>query len=180
MKYHYQQGIVQKDKKGHKKGWLGFFVIIAVIAYSGFLFAVLNLNGWPVSEVDSTAKVVKTTQPSDTKLFIPVINLEANSGSVKLNGDPSYSDVTVSGSNLGFGVTPDSLRQASPFYNIDQLKTGDEIFLDNQGVRYVYKVTDSVDEDEQKLTIKSSQKTITAKTIGTIAWNNGKPSLETF
>lgn len=180
MKYHYQRGITQKDKKGHKKTWLGFFVAITLVAYSGLLFTVLDLNGWPVSGVDTTAKIVKTTKPGDNKIFIPAINVSADAKAVKISGDPSYSDVTVSGPSFGVGVTPTSLRQASPFYNVDQLKDGDEIFLDDQGTRYVYKVSESTDEDEQKLTIKGKNKTIIAKTIGTIAWNDGKPSLESF
>lgn len=180
MKYHYQQGITQKDKKGHKKSWLGFFVAITVLAYSGLLFTALDLNGWPINGVDTTANIVKTTKPSSDKIFIPAINVAAAAGVVKISGDPSYSDVTVSGSSLGFGATPNSLRQASPFYNVDQLKDGDEIFLDNKGTRYVYRVSDSADNDEQKLTIKTNNKTIQAKTVGTIAWENGKPSLESF
>ena len=180
MKYHYQRGIVEKDKKGHVKSWVGFFAVFGVLLYAGFMFAVLNFNGWPLSDIADTARIVKTTKPSNQKVLIPAINLTANSASVKVNGDPTYSDVTVSGSSFGFGVTPSSVRQASPFYNIDQLKEGDEVFLDNEGTRYVYKVTDSIDEEDQKLTIKTEQKSVVAKTIGTIAWENGKPRLESF
>lgn len=180
MKYHYQKGIVENNKKGHPRLWLGFFVIFALVAYSGFSFAVLNLNGWPLTEIDATAKNVKTTKPSNNKLFVPTINLTANSGSLNFKGDPSYQDVTVSGSRLAFGLTPDGLRQASPLYNLDRLKVGDEIFLDSQGTRYVYKIVESVGKGEQKLTIESNQNTVVAKTVGTIAWNNGKPELENF
>lgn len=180
MKYHYQKGIVEKDKKGHPRLWLGFFIVFSLVAYSGFSFAVLNLNGWPLSEIDATAKSVKTTKPSNDKIFIPAINLTATSGSLKFKGDPSYQDIIVSGSKLAFGLMPDSLRQASPLYNLDQLKVGDEVFLDNQGTRYVYKIVKSVGKDEQKLTIKNNQDTVIAKTVGTIAWNNGKPELESL
>lgn len=180
MKYHYQKGIVEKDKKGHPRLWLGFFGIFGLVAYSGLLFVVLDLNGWPLASVDTTAKIVKTTKPSTNKLFIPAINLVANGDSLKFNGDPSYGNITVTGAKLAFGITPDGLRQASPLYNLGQLKVGDEIFLDNQGTRYVYEVAKSVGGDEQKLTIKSNQKTIVAKTIGTIAWNKGKPTLESL
>ncbi len=180
MKYHYQKGIVERDKKGHKKLWLGFFAFFAVISYGSFLFAVLNLNGWPLSDISSTARVVQTTKPQNNKIYIPAINLEANSNSVKLDGDPSYSDVVVSGPNLGFGITPAGIRQASVFYNLDQLKDGDEVFIDSQGTRYVYKVARTVSEDDSKLTIKTSNKTVVAKTIGTIAWQDGKPTLESF
>ncbi|MEK7621416.1 MAG: hypothetical protein AAB395_03630 [Patescibacteria group bacterium] len=180
MKYHHQKGIIQKDKKGHKKLWFVFFVLMIIATYCAMMFTVLDLNGWPLSEVDATAKTVKTTKPTDNKLFIPAINVTADNSSVKLSGDPSYDDVTASGSDVGFGITPSSLRKSSPFYNLDQLKDGDEIYLDSEGIRYVYKVTKSVGEEEQKLTIKTKQDTIVAKTIGTVSWNNGKPALETF
>lgn len=180
MKYHYQKGIVQKDKRGHRKGWLGFFIIFTVVAYSGFLFAVLSLNGWPVADVATSANAVKNLKPSSNKLFIPAINLVADNGNIKIKGDPSYMDVTVTGPTLGFGVTPNSLRQASLFFNVDELKMGDEIFLDNQGTRYVYKVAKSVSQSDQKLTIQNSKKTIVAKTVGTISWDDGKPTLESF
>lgn len=180
MKYHYQKGIVEKDKKGHRKLWLGFFVSITVVAYGGLLFTVLDLNGWPLTQIDTTANIIKTTKPTSTKIYIPAINLTADSGSVKIKGDPSYSDVTVSGSSIGFGVTPTGLREASPFYNLSMVKSGDEIFLDNQGTRYVYKVSDSVSSDDTKLTIKTSQKTVIAKTVGTVSWEGGKANLESF
>lgn len=180
MKYHYQKGVTEKDKKGHVKMWVGFLTLFSVISYGAFIFAVLNLNGWPLSDISTTAKVVKTSKPTTEKIFIPAINLTANSASVKVKGDPSYSDVTVSGSTFGFGITASALRQASPFYNLSQLKDGDEIFLDSDGVRYVYKIVKSVSSDEQKLTIKSDQKTVVAKTVGVVNWDNGKPVLETF
>ncbi|OGL33420.1 hypothetical protein A3F64_02870 [Candidatus Saccharibacteria bacterium RIFCSPHIGHO2_12_FULL_42_8] len=180
MKYHHQKGIVERDKKGHKKLWLGFFMVFAIVSYGGFLFAVLNLNGWPLTDVASTARVVKTTKPTSNKIFIPAINVQTNTDSIKLEGDPSYSDVVVSGPSLGFGITPQSLRQASLFYSIDQLRNGDEVFLDNQGTRYVYEVSQKVSKDDSKLTIKTSNKTVVAKTVGTIVWNDGSPVLETF
>lgn len=180
MKYHYQKGIVERDKRGHPKLWLGFFLTFTFITYSGFLFAVLNLNGWPISDISTTAKTVKTTKPTNSKILIPAINVVADGSSLKFKGDPSYSDVTISGSSFGVGFTPSSLREASPLYSLDQLQKGDEVFLDSEGVRYVYQVTDFVDENDQKLTIKSSQKTVFAKTVGTIDWDSGRPRLESF
>lgn len=154
--------------------------MVAVVAYGGLLFTVLDLNGWPLSEIDTTAKIIKTTKPTSTKIYIPAINLAADGGSVKIKGDPSFSDVTVSGSRIGFGVTPASLREASPFYNLSMVKSGDEIFLDNQGTRYVYKVSDSVGPEDTKLTIKTNQKTVVAKTVGTVTWDSGKANLQSF
>lgn len=181
MKYHYQQGIVEKDKKSHKKVWLAFFAIIALVGYSGFIFTTLALNGYPLEPIDTTAKLVKNSKPGSlgNHLFIPAINLAESFGSsLSLSGKPEESRVVIKGTQLAPGVTSDSLRAASPFFNIDKLKSGDEIFLDKAGTRYVYRITSSSKSDDGKLVLQSKTTTLVAQAIGTIAWNGGKAQLQ--
>ncbi len=182
MKYHYQKGVVEKDKKGHKKLWLGFFSVIGVVTYGGFIFANLALNGWPLQPVDATAKIVKTTKPGGlgNHLFIPVINVSvAIDSSLKQSGNPASSAVKLVGGQLGFGLTPDSLRAASPFFNLDKLRSGDEIFLDSKGTRYVYRIVDS-SQSKNKLTLQTKNKRLVAESVGTVAWNNGLSQIQAF
>lgn len=181
MKYHYQQGVVEKDKKGHKKAWLAFFVVIALVGYSGFIFATLALNGYPLESIDTTAKLVKNSKPGSlgNHLFIPAINLTESFGnSLSLSGKPEGGKIVVRGTQLAPGITSDSLRASSPFFNIDKLKSGDEIFLDTTGTRYVYRITDSSKSDDGKLVLQSKSKTLVAEAVGTIAWNGGKAQLQ--
>lgn len=182
MKYHYQEGIVEKDIKGHKKAWFSFFVVFTAIAYGGFIFTALALNGYPLQPVDTTAKLVKDTKPGSlgNRLFIPAINLNARvNGSVAQSGNPAASSVKLKGNQLAVGVTPDGLRDSSPFFNLDKLRKDDEIFLDSHGTRYVYRIVTST-SSSKKLTLQSDHKTLTAEGIGTIAWSKGSNELKTF
>ena len=180
MKYHYQQGIVEKDKKGHKKGWLAFFVLSGLVVYGGFMFVNLALNGWPLEPIDKTARLVKSTKPGSfgNHLFIPGINLSSDfSQSLKQAGSPKNNNVTIIGNQLSINVTPGGLRLSSPFFNIDNLREGDEIFLDNAKTRYAYKVSKKPDSDKQNLVLKGKNKKITAEVIGKIAWQSGQAKL---
>lgn len=179
MKYHYQQGVTEKDKKGHKKIWLGFFAATGIAVYSGFIFTSLALNGWPLESIDTTAKIVKTTKPGGEgdRLFIPAINLDAKfNNSLVRSGDPKDNDVIVKGNKLAFGVTPNGLRASSPFFNLDKLKVGDQIFLDTAKTRYVYELTDAPGNNK-KITLQSKDKRLTAEAIGILAVRGGKAEL---
>lgn len=180
MKYHYQQGITEKDKKGHKKLWFGILSTVGLAVYGGFIFANLALNGWPLEPVDKTARIVKTTEPGSEgdHLFIPAINLAADfSNTLMRSGDPKNDNVTVKGKQLAFSVTPEGLRASSPFFNLDKLKKGDQIFLDDAKTRYVYELTDSPG-DSKKIILQSKDKKLTAEAIGTIAVRDGKAELK--
>jgi hypothetical protein len=181
MKYHYQEGITEKDKKGHKKGWLAFFAVIGVTVYGGFLFVNLALNGWPLDPIDKTAKLVKSVKPGSMGdyLFIPAINLSSGfNGSLKQSGSPKNNTVTVSGSPFTLAIAPGSLRSSSPFFNVDNLKEGDEIFLDNEKTRYAYRVSNTPDDEKKKLVLQGKNKKLMAEVIGTIAWQSGQPALK--
>jgi hypothetical protein len=181
MKYHRHQGVIEKDKKGHKKLWVGFFATIAIVAYGGFLFVTTLLNGWPIESYDKTAQIIKTTKPGQdgNKLYIPVINMRSVIGESITQAGRVGEQLKLSGNKLAPGLTPTSIRQASPFYNLDQLKEGDQVFLDNNGVRYAYEVVNVTDEDN-KLTMTNGEVTRVAKVVGKISWQDGKPVLESL
>lgn len=159
-----------------------FFVLFGAIAYGGLLFSTVALNGWPLSEIDQTAKVVKESKPGATgdRLFIPAINLNVSLQSLQTQGNPGQEgEMSIKGRELGFGLTPDALRTASPFFNLNRLKDGDEVFLDKNGVRYAYKITSSSKEDEGRaLVLGNGKQTKKAEIIGTVAWKNGSSELE--
>lgn len=181
MKYHYQEGITEKDKKGHKKGWLAFFAVMGTAVYGGFLFVNLALNGWPLDPIDKTAKLVKSAKPGSMgdHLFIPAINLSSGfSGSLRQSGHPKEDTVIVNGSPLALAVTPGTLRASSPFFNIDNLKEGDEVFLDNDKTRYAYRISNTPDNKKKKLVMQGKNKKLTAEVIGTVAWHSGQAELK--
>lgn len=115
------------------------------------------------------------------RLFIPSINVdvaigEGNDPGVLDNGawhrQPQNGNPLVGGNfvlsahRFAMGLTPAHTLAKSPFYNIDKLFTGDEIFVDYQGARYKYKITKRYDvprtaveieapSDKAKLTLYS-------------------------
>ena len=182
MRYDYKKGIVEKDRRGHKKLWFGFFIFFGIIAYGGFLAASLFLNGWPLDSYDKTAQVVKSTKPGNRgdSLFIPVLNLTNTlNDSLELSGRPGKAAATIEGKRIGIGLTPDTIRTASPFFNLSQLNEGDEIFIDKHGVRYAYKVVKNTN-DSKKLTLQNGDQKVFAESVGIVAWRDGQAQLETF
>lgn len=182
MKYHHREGVTEKDRKGHPKLWITFFVLFALVVYGGFCFATLALNCWPLTEIDQTAKIVKQSKPGSNgdRLFVPAINLDISSRSVAVTGTPGEGGVSIKGNEFGFGITPNALRDASPFFNLSRLKEGDEVFLDSNGVRYAYRIISSNKEENSKniLTLQNGKIEKKAQAIGTVAWKNGDPELE--
>ncbi len=180
MKYHHKSGIIEKDKKDHPKIWVTFFIFFALVGYSGFLYATVALNGWPVSAPDQTARVVKTTKPggSGDYLFIPAINVSAPVGSViEQVGIPGEDKVALQGKTLALGATVDAVRTASPFYNLSLLKDDDEVFLDHEEVRFAYRVAKK-STHEKRLILTSGDKKVIAEPVGKVAWDNGSGKLE--
>jgi len=115
------------------------------------------------------------------------------------NGDPlSGGNFVLAAHRFHLGYTPQQTRAQSPFYHIDALDNGDQVYVDYNGVRYAYEVTKrySVAETdvqieapsrEAKLTLYScdlrgpaaGREVVEAKPVGTIAWVNGGPKLKT-
>lgn len=179
MKYHYQDGISEKQEGGKLK--LVFFGIFgfAILGYASLLALTPVLNGWPLIPVDQTANALESSDPGDqgNKLYIPRLNINTPISSLELKGNPSSAEsVTIKGQSFQLGLTPEQTRQNSPFYYIDQLKSGDEIFLDFKDTRYAYRVSS---KDDSNLTLKSSSgATIKAEAVGTVARENGKLEVE--
>lgn len=181
MKYNYKQGIVQKDKRGHKGWWLTFFIMFITISYIGLLATTLTLNGWPLDTIDQTARTLKSTKPGaqGDRLFIPSINLTTSlrSKALTVSGEPNKS-YTIQGSSFGIGLWPQSLRDASPFFNLADVRAGDEIFVDKADTRYAYKVVTK--KPDNYLLLQSGNIKKYAEPIGTVAWRDGVQQIETL
>lgn len=108
------------------------------------------------------------------RLYIPSINVdvaigEGNDPSVLDNGawhrQPQNGNPLVGGNfvlsahRFAMGLTPAHTLEKSPFYNIDKLFTGDEIFVDYQGARYAYKITKRYDVPRTAVEIEARSDT---------------------
>lgn len=212
MTYNYKNG-VQKTKN---RRWLVFPVL--GIFFGGYL---LVNSLWPalpevMTDPQATAKKLVSLEPSLTedRIFIPKVNADVAvvqiDGNEKLalergaiqrspdSGNPrDGGNFVVAAHRFNLGFTPSQTKARSPFYRIDKLALGDEIYVDYQGVRYAYKVEDKklvessaveieARTDENQLTMYSCElagpeagrEVVIAKPIGKVVWNSGTPKIQ--
>ena len=104
-------------------------------------------------------KTVKQLQSkaaiTENRLYIPKIdvNLPYATGSETVmeqgawwrqpqNGNPKDGgNFVLSAHRFIMGLTPQQTLRKSPFYNIDKLRTGDELVVDYDGKRYTYEIS---------------------------------------
>jgi LPXTG-site transpeptidase (sortase) family protein len=214
MRYTYRSG-VSKTKSRSKLWWA---VPVLGLAIGGYMLintlspAISVLNG----PVDATAKRLVAEKPTldENRLYIPKINVDV--AIVDINGNETAAlergaihrapdngnpmdggNFVLAAHRFQLGMTPEQTRKKSPFYHINQLQTGDQLYVDYQGTRYAYEVTSkkSVPKeateieqrtDDDQLTIYScvlggpeaGREVVFAKPIGTVAWDDGAPKLK--
>jgi len=216
MRYHYENGVKQKGKR--KILW----TVLPVLALlSGGYILVNTLS--PAIDVmsappEATAQKLQSEKPllDERRLYVPKVNIDVaivdidgnekaalEKGAIHRapnNGNPlDGGNYVVAGHRFQLGLLPSQTRKKSPFYHIDQLQKGDDIYVDYDGVRYAYEVTErklvppnalEIEKrtDEPQLTMYSCElagpeagrEVVIAKPVGTIAWDdNGQPKLKT-
>lgn len=212
MKYEYREGIQRKrSRKWVFVPFLGLFAGIYMLV-NVMSPAILDV----VEPADKTAKKLVAEQPvlAEDRIYIPKINvdvplvqIEGNEkqalerGAIQRvpdNGDPvDGGNFVVAAHRFNLGFTPQMTKARSPFYHIDQLSSGDDIYVDYKGTRYAYRIEErksvaatavEVEDrtDTPQLTLyscdlsgpKNGREVVVAKPIGTIVWANGKPRLQ--
>lgn len=167
------------------------------------------------SDVAAVTKTLVQRQPSldSNRLYVPKIGIDVaivvgatektlEGGAwhrVPQNGDPvKGGNFVLAAHRFNLGLTPDQTRAKSPFYHIDKLQAGDDIYVDYLGVRYAYKVAErsKVAQDDvsienastdTRLTLyscdlrgpASGREVIRASPVGTVAWTESGPKLKT-
>jgi len=204
MRYHYLDGVSDKKKSRKNKKFLALPLIVLFICV--YVFAIYLAPSLPLQPPDRTAKKLVSSQPAegDNRLYIPQINVdlaikESESIDSFVNvaihnslgpGNPdSGGNFVLSANKFSFGLTPQETQARSPFFHLDKLQNGDELFVDWDGTRYVYKVKNkySAKESGDKLELPSDNNKLTlyaqnldgvaveAEPAGVVAWNDGKP-----
>ncbi len=161
MKYHYREGVKKDLKKPMWLVWLALLAIVSVGAYAAANFVAPRLVSMPLSAKatpDATmAKMLATTpQPDDKHLYIPQLNVDvpivigADRSVLKGNAwwpspegdtDPERgAAIALRALQFTLGTTPWETRNLSPFYNLDKLRGGDELYVDYDGKRFAYRV----------------------------------------
>jgi sortase A len=213
MRYTYRDGV---GKKGRSKLR---FVAALVVMFGGVYLLVNTLSpALPEMNVDTqaVAKKLIAEQPAvgENRIYLPQINVDVPV--VDINGNetaalekgaihraPSSGNPQVGGNyvvaahRFNLGLTPDQTRAKSPFYHIDKLALGDQIYIDYNGKRYAYQVTEkkAVAEnaveiesrtDDDRLTLyscelagpKAGRDVVFAKLLGEVAWQGNKPVIK--
>lgn len=176
----------------------------------------------PMMSLDSSAsgqvvaQTLKHKKPdlSENRLYVPQINVDVaivaiggneaqalEKGAIHrapMSGNPREGgNFVVAAHRFQLGLTPDQTRKKSPFYHIDKMKQGDQFYVDYDGVRYAYEVTEKKQvpptaieierrTDDTQLTLyscelsgpDSGRDVVIAKQIGTIAWESNGPKLK--
>lgn len=215
MKYNYRSGI--EENKNKSKIWVllpvfGFFV--GSYALINFLAPSVTIPFGQPSNVTAQKLVHEKPAINQNRLYIPQINVDIDvvSGDSAAamdrgawhrkpeNGDPkSGGNFVVTAPRFELQMTPTKTRAKSPFYHLDKVSEGDQIYVDFDGIRYAYSVTKKytdatnitmIEQRTEKniLTLFSSDRNgekignqvIEATAIGTIAWDNGSPKLKSL
>jgi sortase A len=163
-----------------KRHWLR--TLVTIIALSGVVaggYVVITAlsPGIPVlSGVDPHETEQKLSKAAGTygdRLYIPQINvnvsIETGADSSVLekgawhrkpeNGDPVRGgNFVLSAHRFVMSFTPQGTAIKSPFYNIGKLVIGDRIFVDYQGKRYQYEISDTYTVKPDAVEIESPTK----------------------
>lgn len=210
MKYTYNEGIGKQRSYG--RGWLAASVVGLFIGGYALINTLYPTLPAAVIEGDAVAQRLLEQQPdsSQDRLYIPQIGVDTiittdkdagfSQGAIQRvpeNGNPHEGgNFIVAARHFHLALTPVQTRQQSPFYHLDKLSVGEQIYVDYDGKRYAYEIQEkravgsdvSVLEDqteEPRLTlyafdVKADQQAIIAKQIGTVAWVNGQPKLKSL
>lgn len=189
MKYHYQKGL-QKEHRLRKKA-LSFSVFsslfVLVAGYGLVTFFAPAITAWPFAKGSEVAAAVTDTQPSKSSIsvHVPRINstVTVDGSKTKISGKPDDEGVlTVGAPYFELGLNPWQTRQNSPLYRLDEVQPRDEVFVDYRGTRYAFAVTTKDDAGDEGLVLEAigaSGIKVYAKTVGVVAWQDGKPRIET-
>ncbi len=168
MRYVYSQGVsgAKKSKKWLVLPILGI-VVGSYVIFNSLSPAIPN----PFQPVDAVAVQLKQKQPvlNENRLYIPQINVdvsivEGNTAASldegawhrkPANGDPAGGgNFVLSAHRFNLGFTPDQTVQKSPFYRINKLTEGDQLYVDYEGTRYAYSVTKRYNVDRTAIEIE--------------------------
>lgn len=214
MTYNYREGVKGKANSRSKK-WL----VVPVILLVGGAYLMVNtlsplVPSTVTGESENIAIKLKTPVPviEEDRLYVPKIGVDVaivtgvseetlEGGAwhrVPQNGDPKQGgNFVLAAHRFNLGLLPSQTRAKSPFYYLDRLSQGDQLYVDYKGQRFAYevekryKVADndiSIEKktDENKMTLyscdlrgpKAGREVVEARPIGVVTWDGGAPKIK--
>lgn len=159
MRYSYYEGVM-RDK--HFPVWIIWLLLIAALfgaVYFAATYYAPTMVSMPLtvkSSADATLKAMEATPPTMTPhLYLPTLNVDVP---VAVGGDQSalssgawqrtvgvtpdlQKNLAICAQRFVLGMTPWQTKVQSPFYNLDRLASGEQLYLDYKDKRYAYRVT---------------------------------------
>lgn len=212
MRYTYREGVSKHTK-------LPSLILACGTLGVGLYGLLLTLSpALPIdtNKAEATVKKLVAEQPKigENRVYIPQINVDVPI--VDINGNETVAlekgaihrmpesgnpkeggNYVVAAHRFNIGLTPAMTRAKSPFYHIDKLKQGDQLYVDYDGVRYIYEIYEKKRVEEtavdiearsadSRLTLysceltgpKDGREVVFAKPLGKVAWNGDKPAVE--
>lgn len=114
-------------------------------------------------------KLEKAPEIKENRLYIPAIGVDVAvvEGDTEAvlekgawhrqpeNGNPEKGgNFVLSAHRFQMGITPQHTNEKSPFYHIDKLKEGGDIYVDYNGKRFDYKITRKYQVDRYAIAIE--------------------------
>lgn len=176
MKYHYREGVKLDKKKPVWIIWLLIIVVLAIVAYMAANYIAPQLVSMPLSAKatpDATMNKMQATAPKDESqhLFIPQLNVDLpiaagdqgalRDGAWQRDNDGDLEEgivMTLRAIKFSLGSDPWKTREASPFYNLHKLQVGDEIYVDQNGKRFAFRVKTLHQQQPTKIAVPEDKK----------------------
>lgn len=216
MRYTLHDGAERRNRRRN------FLLPVAFILLLGGLYLVYNSLSPNIpdftADTQAVAKKLTTAEPTigENRIYMPQINVdvpivEVESGETEMqaldkgaihrapeNGNPlDGGNYVIAAHRFTLGYTPSQTRAKSPFYHINEMEVGDQIYVDYKGARYAYKIFEkkvvdatAVDiedrTEEPRLTVYSCElsgsrdgrEVLFAKLLGTVTWENGEAKIQ--
>lgn len=214
MRYTLHEGAAKK-----KRWWP---IPVALVLFASGVYLLYNslspaLPDFSTSS-QATAQKLTSSEPTvqENRIYMPQINVdvpivEVASNETELqaldkgaihrapeNGNPKDGgNYVIAAHRFTLGYTPAQTRAKSPFYHIDQMKAGDQVYVDYDGVRYAYKIfkKETVPATEVSIENRTTQPQLTvyscglsgsrdgrdvlfASLLGTVTWESGQAKIQ--
>lgn len=146
--------------------WLKISFFGLVMAGLGTIAVVLFLNFWPQAANDRQINQLVSNQPQQNLLVIPKIGLKAEyfeGDQTVLDkgvwhrhphiGGPGIGNFILTAHRFKWSFNPLAVKEQSILFNIDKLKTGDELLVFKEGKAHKYRI-------DKTLTVSPNQQSI--------------------
>jgi len=214
MRYTLQDGAEHKRRRWPIPVAVVLFVSGLYILYNSFSPVIPDFT----VDTQAATKKLSTEQPmvGEDRIYMPQINVdipivEVTAGETEAqaldkgaihrapeSGNPKDGgNYVIAAHRFTLGLTPAQTRAKSPFYHINEMEVGDQIYIDYSGTRYAYKIfkkeivaATAVEierrTDEPQLTVYScglsgardGREVLFAKLLGTVTWENGQAKIQ--